>query len=315
MTEQDYNSWLQEQWEDASEEMDPVLKKELLSRIKSRLDISQIASMAAILGKPKKSIKPVIRWIASIAAIFMLLLATGITIYFYNQGKSNLSDTIVAVERGQKASVALPDGTKVWINSDSEVTYGTHFNRKERVVRLRGEAFFEVTPDKERAFVVQTGGIAVKVLGTSFNIKSYDDEEHVSVALMTGKVDVESDYDKITMLPNHITVYNKRNHKMQNNQVSDAWEYAGWKDNTLSFKPETFENIAKILERYYNITILFESEALKKLRFRGTLKNTSLESILQILSLTSPLSYEIKDNLIILRENKKQKQDYERALK
>ncbi|MDR1200722.1 MAG: FecR family protein [Tannerellaceae bacterium] len=314
MTEQDYNSWVQEQWENASEEMDPVLKKELLNRIKPRLDISQTASVA-ILGKPKKSIKPFIKWVASIAAIFMLLLATGITVYFYDQGKSNLSDTTVAVEKGQKASIILPDGTKVWINSDSEVTYGTHFNHKERVVQLHGEAFFEVTPDKERAFIVQTGGIAVKVLGTSFNIKSYDDEEHISIALMTGKVDVESDYDKITMLPNHITVYNKLNHRMQNNQVSNAWEYAGWKDNILNFKPETFENIAKILERYYNTTIIFESEALKKLRFRGSLKNTSLESILQILSLTSPLSYEIKDSLIILRENKKQKQDYERALK
>ncbi|MDR0748290.1 MAG: FecR family protein [Tannerellaceae bacterium] len=314
MTEQDYNSWGQEQWENASEEMEPALKKELLNRIKVRLNILQTAPVA-VWGKPKKSINPFIKWIASASAIFMLLLATGIIVYFYNQGNSNLSDTIVAVEKGQKASIILPDGTKVWINSDSEVTYGTHFNHKERVVQLHGEAFFEVTPDKERTFIVQTGGIAVKVLGTSFNIKSYDNEEHISIALMTGKVDVESDYDKITMLPNHLTVYNKLNRKMRNNQVSDAWEYAGWKDNTLRFKPETFENIAKILERYYNTTIIFESEALKKLRFRGTLKNTSLESILQILSLTSPLSYEIKDSLIILRENKKQKQDYERALK
>ena len=97
--------------------------------------------------------------------------------------------------------------------------------------------------------------------------------------------------------------------------VYDAKDYASWKDNTLSFEAESFENIVRVLERYYNTKIEFESESLKQYRFTGTPGNTSLESILQILSLTSPLDYEVKDNVIILRENIKEKAYYEKALK
>ena len=102
---------------------------------------------------------------------------------------------------------------------------------------------------------------------------------------------------------------------MEKSSVENAKEYINWKYNELTFKGETFENIVHTLERYYNTRIVFESESLKKYRFTGTPGNTSLESILQILSLTSPLSYEVKDSLIILRENVKQKAYYEKALK
>ncbi len=102
---------------------------------------------------------------------------------------------------------------------------------------------------------------------------------------------------------------------MEKSSVDNAADYINWKYNELTFNGETFESIAHTLERYYNTRIIFESESLKKYRFTGTPGNTSLESILQILSLTSPLTYEVKDSVIVLRENMKEKAYYEKALK
>ena len=240
---------------------------------------------------------------------------TGLSVYYYTMSQMIMPDMIVSVEKGQKANVVLPDGSKVWVNSDSRLSYGSRFNQKERVLSLEGEAYFEVTPDKDRPFIVETDELAVRALGTSFNVKSYEEEKDASTVLMTGKVEVTSDYDRLVLNPNERIVFNKQTGHMEKSTVENTGDYINWKYNALTFNGETFENIVHTLERYYNTRIVFESETLKKYRFTGTPGNTSLESILQILSLTSPLSYEVRDSMIILRENVKQKAYYEKALK
>ena len=254
-------------------------------------------------------------WFARVASVILLLLMTGLSVHYYTMSQMIMPDMIVSVEKGQKANVVLPDGSKVWVNSDSRLSYGSRFNQKERVLSLEGEAYFEVTPDKDRPFIVETDELAVRALGTSFNVKSYEEEKDVSTVLMTGKVEVTSDYDRLVLNPNERIVFNKQTGHMEKSTVENTGDYINWKYNALTFNGETFENIVHTLERYYNTRIVFESETLKKYRFTGTPGNTSLESILQILSLTSPLSYEIRDSMIILRENVKQKAYYEKALK
>ena len=254
-------------------------------------------------------------WFARVASVILLLLMTGLSVHYYTMSQMIMPDMIVSVEKGQKANVVLPDGSKVWVNSDSRLSYGSRFNQKERVLSLEGEAYFEVTPDKDRPFIVETDELAVRALGTSFNVKSYEEEKDVSTVLMTGKVEVTSDYDRLVLNPNERIVFNKQTGHMEKSTVENTGDYINWKYNALTFNGETFENIVHTLERYYNTRIVFESETLKKYRFTGTPGNTSLESILQILSLTSPLSYEVRDSMIILRENVKQKAYYEKALK
>jgi ferric-dicitrate binding protein FerR (iron transport regulator) len=305
MEKEDFQSWLYDQWEKSPTEMDTALQKKILGRIK-----------AQIYSAERKTAKHVfLRRIAGIAAVLALLLSTGAAVYFYTAARNYMPDTVVSVGKGQKANITLPDGTKVWMNSDTELRYGSRFNNSRRILELEGEAYFEVFPDKDRTFIVQTGGLSIKALGTSFDLKSYANEAHVSTVLMTGKVEVESEYETIILLPNERIIFDKANKTMVKNAVFEAYDYASWKYDTLTFEAETFENIVRTLERYYNIKITFESESLKRYRFTGTSGNASLESILQRLSLTSPLSYEVSDSMILLRENTKQKAYYEKAIK
>jgi len=307
-----FQNWLDEEWDMASPQMEASLQQQLLKQIKEEVGLHSKDLLPAKENKFRK----IFLYTARIASVVILLLLTGLSVYYYTKNQQAIMpDMVVSVEKGQKANIVLPDGTNVSINSDSKLSYGSRFNQKERVLSLEGEAYFEVAPDEKRPFIVETNNLNVRALGTSFNVKSYEEENDVSTVLMTGKVEVTSDKDCIILNPNERIVFDKQTGLMAKNNVDNAYDYANWKHNTLTFNGETFESIVYTLERYYNIQIVFESESLKKHRFRGTPSNTSLESILQILSLTSPLSYEVKDSVIILRENIKQKAYYDKALK
>lgn len=305
-----FQDWTNEEWDAASSEMDTKLQRKLLGQIKDKINQDHTIQLPV-----KSKSRRLYLWAGRVASVVLLVLLTGISVYYYATGRHDMQDMIVLVEKGQKANVVLPDGSKVWVNSDSKLSYGSRFNQNERVLSLEGEAYFEVTPDKDRPFIVETNEMAVRALGTSFNVKSYDDEGSASTVLRTGRVEVTTDSDCLILNPNEKIVFNKQTGHVQKSSIDNAADYINWKYNELTFNGETFENIAHTLERYYNTRIIFESESLKKYRFSGTPGNTSLESILQILSLTSPLSYEVKDSMIILRENMKQKAYYEKALK
>lgn len=308
-----FSAWADEEWEAVASDMNPMLQQKLFRQIKEQ--IATDSTETTTPAKPTLRKRSLYFWARQVAAVLLLLLSTGSAVYFYSESRKVVQDMVVDVEKGQKAKITLPDGTLVWINSDSKLTYGNRFDSDERVVHLEGEAYFEVTPDKERPFTVETGLLSVTALGTSFNVKSYAEEQLVSATLMTGKIEVRSVEDSHILLPNQKLIFNKQTGQMDKSTIENAENYAFWKYNSLHFDAETFENIAHTLERYYNTQIVFESESLKKYRFTGSPGNTSLESILQILSLTSPLSYEVKDNVIILRENTRQKAYYEKALK
>lgn len=309
--ESSFQDWADEEWNTVSSEMDTRLQRKLLRQMKVK--ITQETEKQLPIKKNK--FRTLYVWSARIVSVIIALLLTGFSVYYYTMNLLVMPDMIVSVEKGQKANVVLPDGSKVWVNSDSKLSYGSRFNQKERVLSLEGEAYFEVSPDKERPFIVRTNELAVRALGTSFNVKSYEEEKSASTVLMTGKVEVRTNKDCIVLSPNERIIFNKQTGRIEKSSVENAGDYINWKYNALTFNGETFESIVHTLERYYNTRIVFESEALKKYRFTGTPGNTSLESILQILSLTSPLSYEVKDSVILLRENVKQKAYYEKALK
>lgn len=304
----EFDAWADCEWQAASREMEPELQRRLFRQIQARIQPQQ----PAVRHGSRRRL-----WNASwrVAAVLLLMLATGLSMYFYTVRKMTMPDMVVAVEKGQKAALTLPDGSKVWVNSDSRLTYGSRFTAKERVLQLEGEAYFEVAPDKSRPFIVETNRLSVEALGTCFDVKNYKEEDHISTVLMTGRVKVESGRECIFLEPNEKVTFHKATGRMRKTTLAEAAGYADWKFNKLSFQAETFENIAYMLERYYNTRIVFGSESLKKYRFTGSIGNTSLESVLQILSLTSPLSYEVKDSVILLNENIQQKAYYENALK
>ncbi|MCD8044981.1 MAG: DUF4974 domain-containing protein [Tannerellaceae bacterium] len=300
-----FHSWADEQWELSADEIDPDIKERMY------------ASLEATIGKEPVVVSGTKRfrsWLARAAVLLLFILNTGIWIY-YNKDGQQQANAIIRVDRGQKVQLTLPDGTLVWLNSESVLTYGNRFDKKERTVQLTGEGYFEVATDPARPFIVETPDLSVEALGTSFVVKNYPYEKLASSVLVTGKINAETAGGQHLLTPNQRIIYNKETKKTGVDKVADAGYYYNWKDQILSFEGETFENIAHTLTRYYNLDIIFESESLKRHRFTGKPGNTSLESILQYLSLTSPLTYEIKDSIIILRENINKKKYYERLLK
>ncbi|WP_243349321.1 FecR family protein [Parabacteroides sp. FAFU027] len=284
--------WMDKQWEEASDKMNPEVQKRIFRNIQQK---------TAVTGRP------VINWkqISLIAASVLLVLTTGLSLFLYNRTTTlaPLADMNISVDKGQKARITLPDGSHVWINSGSKVTYGTRFNQKERIVNLEGEAYFEVAKKKDAPFIVQSGDFSVEALGTAFDVKAYPDENLISAVLVHGKVEVGDSKNKIRLIPNQKVVYDKSDQSMKKMEVDDAELYSGWRNNELNFEGESFGNIASILERNYNIRIIFKSSKLKDYHYTGRISNTSLESILQVFTMTSPLKYSMKDSIIYLSEN------------
>jgi Fe2+-dicitrate sensor, membrane component len=224
----------------------------------------------------------------------------------------------VSTRPGSKSHITLPDGTQVWINADSRITYDQHFSGEYREVHLSGEAYFDVAHDSARPFIIHTRSVDVRVLGTAFNIRSYPNEKTTETALIRGSVEVtlhNNPDKKIILKPNEKLVVNNNMLDDSVQQVANNWDnepmltlskvrYARadssasvevmWVKNKLAFENETFERMVQELERWYNVRFLIKNEKLKWLRFYGVFENKSLDEVLQALSISGEFHYEIK---------------------
>jgi ferric-dicitrate binding protein FerR (iron transport regulator) len=252
------------------------------------------------------------QWLRIAAGILLPILCVGIGYLYADHFQPSAShrQAQVHVDVGQKADLYLPDGTRVFLNSASRLIYDNHsFSHSERRVRLEGEAYFEVYPNKHRTFVVQAGDVSVEALGTRFNVKAYPADDCVTTTLLAGSVRVSDASQSALLAPNDQLVFNKTKRLFGFNQVSNAEHSTAWTRNQLAFEEERLEDIAKELERMYGIRIYFEADALKDLRFSGNIKNYALDSVLQLIAFTSPIRYSREgDSTIVIRERTTPKQ-------
>ncbi|MDR0836558.1 MAG: DUF4974 domain-containing protein [Tannerella sp.] len=274
---------------------------EVEERIWSRLEV-KIDSDVPVTITPLPVWKKGLRIAASLLIpVFLVGLS-----YFYFNHESVLptGEMIMKVDIGQKANMQLPDGTQIWLNSASSLTYDMEYNRKDRIVYLQGEAYFEVGKDKEKPFIVKTDAVDVEALGTSFNVKAYPGDDNVTATLIEGSVKVSSPFQSDLLKPNEKLAFSRDKRQFTKTVLLDAERNVSWKNNQLAFEQENLEDIAKVLERMYNVDIRFASEKLKHIRFSGTITNNAIESVLQLITLVSPIRYSIeKDSVIVIREN------------
>ena len=299
------SEWLEKQILDSPDEMNKELQMRMFNDIKATIRIekptepevneSKIASGSAFSG-----LKTWIRF----AAMFVLPLISALGVYLYMSDKNVTEPLVVSVERGQKASITLPDGSKVWLNSLSELTYNSDFNTEKRELLLDGEAYFEVASNPDKPFVVRSNEITVEALGTAFGVKAYTDDVSVSSILMHGKVRVTTPNGSIILKPNERIQYDRELATTRQSSVTNAVDFTGWIHNELRFENESLFEIARNIQRIYNVEIIFSTERLKKLRYTGTVDNNSLESVLNLISLTSPVSFKIDGQKVILLERK-----------
>jgi ferric-dicitrate binding protein FerR (iron transport regulator) len=242
-----------------------------------------------------------------IAAAILLPLLFACLGYYYSENRfyQSTDKMVVCVDKGQKAGLQLPDGTQVWLNSASSLTYDKSYNQKDRVVYLQGEAYFDVGKDKTKPFIVQTGEISVEAIGTGFNVKAYPDDNYITTTLIEGCVRVHDSFSSDTLSPNESLVFSRVNRQFAKNILPDAERHTLWRSNQLAFEQERLEDIAKVLERMYNVQIKFASENLKNVRFSGKVKNNNLESILQLIAFVSPIRYSMdNDSTVTIHENR-----------
>ena len=205
------------------------------------------------------------------------------------------------IPKGGEYQVVLADGTKVWLNSASRLIYPHSFMGKERRVVLSGEAFFDVTHDAERPFVVETSRMNVKVLGTRFNVNDYDDNEEVSTTLVNGSVEIVSgDQQAFRLVPGE-QAYGKEN-ELEKREVNVRL-YTSWIDGKFLFNNTELEEIAKQISRWYDVEIFFSNENVKKVRFTGAIvKFKPLEDLVRMIESTSQVRFSVKGRTIVISE-------------
>jgi ferric-dicitrate binding protein FerR (iron transport regulator) len=212
------------------------------------------------------------------------------------------------VPKGEQARIILPDGTEVHLNADSRLVYPSRFTGKQREVRLTGEAFFHVKRDTSHPFHIISGNLMTTVLGTSFNVKCYQNDKQVKVALVTGKVKLDRITDSISknvlgeaifLTPTEMGVFNKRSLALQKKKYNID-EELGWQNGIIVFKNADFKEIAGRIQRTYNINLVNSSRK-KQWSFTGTFSNMSAEEIIKSICLSKKLTYTTNGDTIVIK--------------
>ena len=206
----------------------------------------------------------------------------------------------LVVPKGKRSSLTFSDGTRLYLNSGSQVIYPVIFNKKFREIYISGEAYLEVSHDAGWPFMVKTDHLNVKVLGTEFNIKSYSDEANSSVVLVKGCVQAIVNSQKTVMKESELFALDNATGKATLGKTN-VLEYVSWKDGWMYCTNERIENIARKLSRYYDVNIQFNDDRVKDMTLTGKLDlKTECREILNVIGFIAPVDYKIIDGNIIL---------------
>lgn len=302
------SDWWEEEFEKSSADISPALRDKMFARIKaevlnesSGISESRTPQPPAWKRTPGKALVPAwAKWAAMICIPICIAFFTYNILSISNTDKAR-SPSIVKADKGDKATVVLPDGTDVILNSASQLSYLSDFGKNERRVQLEGEGYFKVAHDTRRTFIVQVGELEVKVMGTVFNVCAYSNDQDVTVVLLEGKVGVYTPSTSTILSPGEKINYNKSTRKLSTEKVYPD-DYVSWTKGNLYFQNESLENIMKTLSRVYDVTIRIDSSKISEERFTGTIPGGGIQNALNIIMLTSPFRYEVEDSVIILKE-------------
>ena len=224
----------------------------------------------------------------------------------YSKQENSLQGDVVynelIVPSGGEYRLVLSDGTVVYMNSESRLKYPVKFVGDERVVKLEGEAYFEVTRDEKHPFIVRTEQLNVKVLGTGFNVMAYKGDARTEVTLVNGKVDVTRGDVSEILTPNSQFVVDNESGKCRTRAVNVS-TYVDWKNGLLNFDAMPLEELGDKLGRWYGVKFFFSKESLKHLKFSGAFKKyNNIDYILALIEATTNVSFKINGDVIVANE-------------
>ncbi len=217
--------------------------------------------------------------------------------------KEIVAEVEIVVPRGETRNVLLPDNTVVFLNSDTKLSYNSGFGRKKREVSLAGEAFFDVTYDKGKPFIVNTPENKIWVLGTAFNVNTYPDENLHQISLERGKIEVSHQNQKpYALLPNQTYLLLRSNGSSKIFKTEHIADYSSWSRGKIIFRNHRFSDMARDLERSHNVVFDIQNEQILASRYTGEFsREESLRKILDIIKLTSHFEFEIERDTVIIK--------------
>lgn len=246
---------------------------------------------------PKRR-KSTLRKVAAVAAIFIgvFLMSSTITLFVLDKSPQQMT---VATQLGERAKVTLPDGSVVWLNACSNIEYSKSLLSRKRNVALNGEGYFEVVPKMNSPFIVSNKTSEIEVLGTKFNVKCNDDEDFIAASLLDGSIlfsEQQADLEVI-LKPGQEIMYNRLSNKYSITPINSNEDITGWMNGKIVFTNATLEEIAKKLERHYNVKISFTDDMVKEERFNADFgAPDNIYQIISILEATKNFRYKLDNN-------------------
>jgi ferric-dicitrate binding protein FerR (iron transport regulator) len=247
---------------------------------------------------------------AWIRVAVVLLAVTVIAVLFKLNESSKTPEPVTYSEvirenpRGQRTRFQLPDGSAVWLNAESQVRYVENFGEGNRLLELKGEAFFEVKHDTLYPFVVKSGPLTTTALGTAFDVNAFDVQKGIEVSLVDGKVEVENTLSnrKVVLKPGEKAVGNSRNSELKKSAFHYD-EMISWKDGIIFFTNADLEQVIARLERWYNVKISIINYPADQWAYNGSFNNMSLSQVLARMSFTEDFEYEMNNKNVTLKFN------------
>jgi len=306
--------------------------EESWSRLKAKLSNNSQRSVSGEINPGRIRILKYLK----LAASWLLIFGLGSAVTWLISGRSDDKTATSGngtiefhTPFGAKGVILMPDSTKIWLNAGTTITYNQDYGRNDRILNLNGEAYFDVKKDSLHSFIVNTQDIAIHALGTRFNVKSYPDEKTISTTLEEGKIDVRflsiaDRKESVLLKPKDKLIYHKETSEKvkytesaeeriilpdTKNKVTDLKNiavipnvrtelYTSWKDPRWIIDREPLSTLVPMLERRFNLKIIFEDEQLKNFKFTGTIENETVDQLLSALKFTAPIYYTIsKDTL------------------
>jgi ferric-dicitrate binding protein FerR (iron transport regulator) len=234
------------------------------------------------------------------AILFIPLLVTLLYLFGSKEIASEPNMVSMTCSKGLTGRVVLPDGTSVWLNNGSTLSYYDSFEgEKFREVKIEGEAYFDVVTNPQQPFIVKTNhNLAVEVVGTSFNVESYDDNEEITVALIEGKVNLFEEKDGRKNIlgdlnPNEVAVFSKENRKLNKQESTSVDKFTRWRAGEIVFVNEPLANVFNAMKRKYGVEIKVLDQKVLQRRITASFNEQSLDEFLKLLAIATNLEYEI----------------------
>ncbi len=274
------------------------------TELSARIKADESGSTTSETSKSSTRYIPIKKIYRIVAAASVLLAITFSGAFYLGRNNFQNKSTIQTYSSlTGKSKVTLPDGTEVWLHSNTTLSYNSNLKSDKREVDMQGEAYFCVKHDANRPFIVHSNGASVKVHGTKFNVNSYSISDNILVSLYEGSVSMKIANKDVVLKPGEEGNYDKLN-KILDVKIGDVDFAKSWTNDQLRFKDKNLRYVCRYLAKWYSVDIIIDSAIANNQSYSFTLQNESLEDVIRIMSRINSIEYKFDENNKLILKNK-----------